>query len=180
MACTTSLRADCEILGEYAGSLKLVIMGEFTPQKMANSTDQPFSTIPLESWFLNIYQHITIEDWGQSSPNQLILGEAESQCHKNFNEHTIFYKKHPVQVLKITLKIKDKGHLHIWIIPSRLHESSILLRNTLTKVVSGLFSHSKRYTVPEIFFPIAFYVYLCDLLFNLTPFYPLKNQHEII
>lgn len=56
------MRADCEILGEYAGSLKLVRVGEFTSRKMAKSTDQSSSTIPLESRFLNIYQQITIED----------------------------------------------------------------------------------------------------------------------
>lgn len=56
----------------------------------------------------------------------------------------------------------------------------MLLRNTLPKPIFALFSLSKRCAAPEVVFPVVSYVYGHELVFNLTPFYPVKNQKEII
>ena len=55
-----------KLVDDDAGSLKLAMVGEFTPWKVANVTDQPSSPPPLGIWLLSIYQHVTAEDQGWS------------------------------------------------------------------------------------------------------------------
>lgn len=57
-----NFKVICELADGDAGSLKLAMVGEFTPWKMANATNQPSFTLSLERSLLNIYQHVTIED----------------------------------------------------------------------------------------------------------------------
>lgn len=76
-------------------------------------------------------------------------------------------------------QVKGRGHLQTWAIHSRVHKSIISLQNTVTTKHSSISSlrqvSAQKGSIALL--PLCIFV---DNYFDLSHFYPLKTQKEIL